>query len=540
MPLAPARRERPADPPAFLEALGPVKGIVAFIAVYLLLDWLSYIHAVNAFGVTPWNPQPALAIALLLFAGQRMLPAVFAAVVVSEVLVRGAPAPTPVTLFAAAALTLGYAATAQWLAGRRGPNLPLATRIDLVRLLAGVAAGTLFTGFLFVGTLIAAGYAPPGPAPQALLQFWIGDCVGIAVTLPLILVLVDAQRRGRLLRALPQRETLLQLAATVALLWFVLRGSPAAPFKYFYLLFLPVVWIAARHGLVGAASVIGIIQAGIAFEVHGPDYASLFVFELQAEVIALTVTGLFLGITVDERRHLGDELRESLHLAAAGRMAAALAHELNQPLTALTSYAASARRIASASEASREPLTGALDRLIAEAHRAAQVVRRMRDFFRTGSVDLRPTRCEDVARALVETMRAEAGKRDIMLTLDAGPLPVVLADALQFEVVLRNLVANACDALEGVAAPRRVAVEMRHDDGGRVVVTTVRDNGPGIAPEARERVFEPFATTRATGMGMGLAISRAIVEAHGGRLWAEDAPGGCFRFTLPAGEDADA
>ncbi len=203
MPPATSRRDRLADTPALLAALGPFKGIVAFIAVYVLLDWLSYVHAVNAFGVTPWNPQPALAIALLLFAGQRMLPAVFAAVVVSEVLVRGAPAPMPVTLFAAAALTLGYAATAQWLAGRGGPNLPLATRGDLVRLLAGVAAGTLLTGSFFISTLIAAGYAPPGPAPQVLLQFWIGDCVGIVVTLPLIFTLVDAQRRARLLRRCP-------------------------------------------------------------------------------------------------------------------------------------------------------------------------------------------------------------------------------------------------------------------------------------------------------------------------------------------------
>ncbi len=301
-----------------------------------------------------------------------------------------------------------------------------------------------------------------------------------------------------------------------------------------------MVWVATRHGLAGAALVIGIIQAAIAIEVHGPDYASLFVFELQAEVIALTVTGLLLGITVDERRRLGDELRESLHLAAAGRMAAALAHELNQPLTALTSYAASARRIASASGEPREPLASALDRLVAEAHRAAQVVRRMRDFFRTGSVDLRPMRCDDAARALVETLREDAAQRGIALALDTGPLPVVLADALQFEVVLRNLVANACDALANVPAPRRVVIEMRHDDVGRFVVTTVRDNGPGIAPQARERLFEPFATTRATGMGMGLAIGRAIVEAHGGRLWAEDGPGGCFRFTLPAGEDTDA
>ena len=175
-------------------------------------------------------------------------------------------------------------------------------------------------------------------------------------------------------------------------------------------------------------------------------------FELQAEVIALTVTGLFLGITVDERQRLGEELRKSLHLAAAGRMAAALAHELNQPLTAVTSYAAAARRIAADAPAPSPALAGALDRLVAEAHRAAQVVRRMRDFFRTGSVELHPTRCEEVARAVLESVRADAAAKGIDVRLEADALPLVLADALQVEIVLRNLVANA---MEAVAPARR-------------------------------------------------------------------------------------
>ena len=537
-----ARASSPTGPPAGASSLSaavrPATGIAAFVALYLFLDWLSYIHAVNAFGVTPWNPQPALAIALVAFAGQRMIPAVLLAVVLSEVLVRGAPAPPIATLFAGLALTLGYATTAQWLVSRHGPRIPMASHGDLVRLLAGISGGTLLTGALFIGTLIASGYAPAGPAPQALLQFWIGDAVGLVVTLPLILVLADPARRDEIRRLLPQRESLLQFAVTVGVLWYVLRGPPSDQVKYFYLLFLPVVWLSTRHGLAGAAVVIAIVQAGIAIEVHGGSYESLTVFELQAEVIALAITGLFLGMTVDERRRLGEELRRSMHLAAAGRMAAALAHELNQPLTALTSYAASARRIASAAQAPSEPLAGALEKLVAEAQRAAQVVRRMRDFFRTGSVELTPTRCEAVARAVVDAAQADARARGIEIALHAQEVPVVMADSLQVEIVLRNLVSNAIEALASSPAPRSLAVEVAHD-GGPFVLITVRDNGPGIAPEARARLFEPFATTRSTGMGMGLAIGRAIVEAHGGRLWAEDGAGGCFRFTLPVGEAAD-
>jgi signal transduction histidine kinase len=538
MPRALTARDRPIDAPRLPAAVRPATGIAAFVAAYLLLDWLSFIHPVVAFGVTPWNPQPALAIALLLLAGQRMIPVVLAAVVLSEILVRGAPATPAATLLASTALTLGYATTAQWLAGSAGPRIPLVSRGDLVRLLGAVGGGTLLTGAFFIGTLIASGYAPPGSAPRALLQFWIGDCVGIVVTLPVILAFVDRGRLERLGKSLSHPETLAQLAAAVLALWFVLRGPPADQVKYFYLLFLPVVWVATRHGLGGAALAIGFIQAGIAIEVHGSAYESHTVFELQAEVIALAVTGLFLGVTVDEREHMGEELRQSLHLAAAGRMAAALAHELNQPLTALTSYAASARRLAAAPAESREPLSGALDRVVGEARRAAQVVRRMRDFFRTGSVDLQPTRCDEVARAVVEAMRADALARGAEIRVDAAAMPVVLADALQLEIVLRNLVANALDALAPAPAPRTVVIGLRHD-GGRFVEVTVRDNGPGLSPEARSRLFEPFATTRAAGMGMGLAICRAIVEAHGGTLRAGDGPGGVFVFTVPVGEAAD-
>jgi len=525
-------------PPAFA-AIRPATAVAAFVAGYLFLDWLSNAHAIATFGVTPWNPQPALAIALLLYAGQRLIPVVFAAVVLAEVLVRGAPAPPLATLFAAAAVTFGYAATAQWLAGRHGPRLPLVTPGDLARLFTGIAGGTLLTGTLYIGTLIATGYAPPGPAPQGLLQFWIGDCVGLVVTLPLLLTLADAGRRERLARSAVTREAASQVAVLALLLWLLLRGPPADEIRFFYILFLPVVWVAARHGLAGAALAIAAIQAGIAIEVHGADYRSIAVFELQAELIALTVTGLFLGITVDERRRVGEDLRRSLHLAAAGRMAAALAHELNQPLTALTGYAASARRIAAA-PAPPDPqvLAGTLDRVGEEAQRAAHVVRRMRDFFRTGAVELAPVRLDTLLAALVGSLQEPARDRGVQLRLAVQPVPVVLADALQVEIVLRNLVTNAFEALAGTAGPRAVDVDVRA--AGGAVAVTVRDNGPGVALQSRARLFEPFATTRATGMGMGLAISRAIVEAHGGHLLALDGPGGAFRFTLPAGVDADA
>lgn len=513
-------------------------GFLAFTALYVFLDWLSYIHATNAFGVTPWNPQPALAIAMLMFFGQRWLPAVLLAVVASELIVRGADAAhMPAIALSSLALSLGFATTAQWLLGPHGPRFPMAAPGDLYRLFAGVAAGMLFTGAIYIGTLVANGAAGIADAPAALLKFWIGNGVGIVVTLPLILTLADPRQRAGLRRMAGDRLALVQLAAVAAMLWLALRGSPEEHVKYFYVLFLPVVWVATRHGLGGASVAIGLIQAGVVVAIFDAAYPTPVVYDLQAVMIAIAVTGLLLGATVDERTRLGEELRDSLKLAAAGRMAAAMAHELNQPLTALMAYASSARQLADAPTAKPGKMQGVLDGLEREASRSGEVVRRMRDFFRIGAIDLKPTRLDRLLLRIVEAHRDQAGVHGIELRIAIGESPAVLADPMQVEIVLRNLLANAFEALKSFDGPRRIDVALRVQADS--IVVTVRDSGPGIAPDMRARLFEPLATSSPAGMGMGLVICRSIVEAHGGRLWVEHGPGAAFHFSVPTGDLPD-
>jgi len=514
--------------------------LVAFTALYVFLDWLSYIHATNAFGVTPWNPQPAVAIALLMFFGQRWLPAVFLAVLASELIVRGAAlAQVPAAVLTSLALSLGFAATARWLLGPRGPRLPISARGDLYRLFAGVAAGMLLTGALYIGTLVANGAAGFADVPAALLKFWIGDVVGIVVTLPLILTLADPRQRANLRRAARDRVALVQLAVLGTILWWALRGSPADHVKYFYVLFLPVVWVATRHGLAGSSIAIGLIQVGVVIAVFDAAYPTPAVYDLQAVLIAVAFTGLLLGATVDERTRLHEELRDSLKLAAAGRMAAAMAHELNQPLTALMAYASSARQVAATPGSTPGQVQGVLDGVEREAQRSGEVVRRMRDFFRVGAIDLKPTRMDRLLSRIVEAHREQARVLGIDLRLDLGPAPAVLADPLQVEIVMRNLVANAFEALRAFEGPRGIDVSLR--ESADAIVVTVRDSGPGIAPAMFPRLFEPLATGSPAGMGMGLVISRSIAEAHGGRLWVEPGPGpgAAFHFSLPTRDAPD-
>jgi signal transduction histidine kinase len=507
---------------------------VAFVAAYVLLDRLSYIHPLGQYGITPWNPQPALAIALLMMGGRRWLPVVFAAAAGSEWIVRGAPGGWGVTLLLAAVLSLSYAMIAGAMSRRFAVGAALESRRDIFRLVGVVTIGTLVAGMFYVAALVAAGSSRGTAAFDALVRFWIGDSVGILVTLPPLLMACVRSRRAEMGAMFARAETLAYAAAIALALWLVFARPVAEQFKFFYVMFLPLVWVATRFGMVGAALTAAAIQLGLIVEVQLGAYQAVTVFELQAFLIALTVTGFFLGVAIDERRRAAEELRRSMRMAAAGEMAAALAHEINQPLTALATYARAGQMLARAQPPDPERLDHALDRMASEAARAGEVVRRLRDFFRTGATELRPASIAAIARKAVDAARARASESGIALECDGESGEEQLLDDVQMQVVLRNLLANALDAAALGPQPRIVRVEVRPDVAGATRVT-VRDSGPGVARAEAERIFEPFETTRPSGMGMGLAISRAIVEAHGGRLWAEPGPQGVFTLTVPPG-----
>jgi signal transduction histidine kinase len=522
--------------PAALGALGVAGVGVLFVAGYVLLDRVSYIHPLEHYGITPWNPQPALAIALLLAGGRRWLPVVFAAALAAEWIVRGAQGGPAATLLLSAVLAASYAAMAALLRGRFSIDLALGGRRDTFRLVAVVVVGTLATGALYVGSLAVAGIHFEGGMAQPLLRFWIGDSVGILVSLPPLLMACVPRRREEMRSMLARAETLAYAASIALALWLVFNRPVFEQFKFFYVMFLPLVWVTTRFGMAGAALAAVTIQAGLLVEVQLGAYQAVAVFELQAFLIALTITGLFLGVAIDERRHAAEELRRSLRMAAAGEMAAALAHEINQPLTAVATYARAGQLLARADPPDRARLDVTLERLASEAARAGDVVRRLRDFFRTGATALAPASLTAITRGEVDAARPRARELGIELHCDGEVPGLHLLDDVQVQVVLRNLVANALEAAAAGSDPRWVRVEVRCDVEGSARVT-VQDSGAGVRQEDSERIFEPFQSTRATGMGMGLAISRAVVEAHGGRLWVDPGATGRFSFTIPAAGD---
>ena len=233
-------------------------------------------------------------------------------------------------------------------------------------------------------------------------------------------------------------------------------------------------------------------------------------------------------------QELQSELVHVSRLTAMGEMASSLAHELNQPLSAITNYIRGSRRmLADRDDGDAQRLRDALDEAGRQALRAGEIIRRLREFVSRGEAETRP---EPVAKLVEEALAlALVGTRqhgvDVRLRIDprAGP---VLADRIQIQQVLLNLVRNAVEAMTESGSPRRelvISAEAAADD---MVEIAVADTGPGIAPAVADRLFEPFMTTKRQGMGVGLSLSRTILEAHGGRIWAEPNPAGGATFKM--------
>jgi two-component system sensor kinase FixL len=240
-------------------------------------------------------------------------------------------------------------------------------------------------------------------------------------------------------------------------------------------------------------------------------------------------------------QELQSELVHISRLTAMGEMASTLAHELNQPLSAITNYLKGSQRLLRGAPDERSTtVRDALTRATNQAMRAGQIIRRLRDFVARGESE---RRVENIIK-LVEEASALAlvGVKDsgIRVTFQFDPsIELVLADRVQIQQVVLNLIRNAMDAMEE-SQVRELMVSVM-PDGGNLVRVSVSDTGQGIAPEITGQLFQPFITTKRHGMGVGLSISRAIVEAHGGRIWVEPNPvgGTIFHFTLAAVNEGD-
>jgi two-component system sensor kinase FixL len=507
---------------------------VGYVAGFVFLDWISLIDPYGPFEITPWSPNTGLSFVLILLAGQRMIPFLFIAPWLDDlVLLRALPWTTEIL----SAILVGgvYSAALLFLMRpklRFNPTLSSMRDLVLLTLVAVVAAALVASGY--VGGMIASAQMPATDFAVATLRYWVGDVIGIMVVTPFALI---ALTRRQVLRM--SIETALQIASILAALTLVFGYSEAQQFQLFYVLFLPIVWMAVRTGIEGVTVGILITQLGLIVGVQlFPSDAQDFT-AFQALMLVLAMTGLVAGELVTERRRTEAELRlhqESLarlsRLGTMGELAAAVAHELNQPLMAAGTYTRLVDDAMRSGNTDATTVAATAKKAVAQVERAAEVVRRLRALVRLDRSSRAACRVEHIVKETIDLCQPDLDRIHVSARAVLAPdLPPVMVDMLQIEQALLNLLRNSIEAI-GETARGGITIEAK--PAGDFVEMAVRDSGPGFPPDLVANPFLPFASTKAEGLGIGLALCRSIIEAHGGRLWLDgDAPGGAVCFTLP-------
>jgi two-component system, LuxR family, sensor kinase FixL len=522
------------------------------LAAYVLLAWISLIHVHKGVPVTPWDPGLGVVFALMAFAGPQAGFVLFGGVAIAEVIVLQHQVEWPIIIGIAAITSLSY--TAVTILARRilRIDIGLFHLRDVLMLLAVGLAGAVIDTVLLTLFLLAVGQLDFRDIVQVFSPLLIGDTIGIAVVTPLLLRFVFRQRsinlRG-LLSIAP--EGVLYLVVIGAALWAISGSESLHGFRLFYLLFVPVVIAAVRHGLDGACFSLAITQFGLIGLLHLSGYDAAEFTEFQTQMLVLTVTGLIVGVVVSEREnsdrlardaqaHLMEKQAGAAHAARlnlVSGMASALAHEITQPMTAARALARSAQHILRTPDGDLTRAEVNLTTLLAHIDHAGAIVRRMRDFMRRGRPHVSTI---DTRRMLEEALMlafAEASAKHVRLELDApDKLPAIHGDYVQLEQVVLNLVHNAVEAITGAGLLEgQVRVIARQEAAPPRVEIGVLDNGPGVEEQLATRLFDPLATSKQDGLGLGLSISTSIVEAHGGRVWLHSREAGAteFRFSVP-------
>lgn len=511
---------------------------IGYLAGYVLLDWVSFIEPYAPFGITPWNPGTGLSFVLILLFGRRMIPFLFIGPLLSDLVQIQVPLPWFIELSTSILIGGGYSAALIFLSRPSTQFDPaLSSMRDLFVLMSVAVVSAVFVASSYVALMTTTGLLPAKDFIAATLRYWIGDVIGIIVVAPFALIALTRRRTLRF-----SVETLLQFVAIAAALTLVFGYAEEKQFQLFYVLFLPIVWMAVRTGSEGVTvgiliTQLGLISGVILFPGRGHDVTAL-----QALMLVLAMTGLVAGELVSEHRRTESQLRlhkDSLarlaRLGSMGELAAAVAHELNQPLMAAGTYTRLVDDAMSSGHTDATSIADAAKKAVAQVERAAEVVRRLRALVRLDRSSRAPCSVERIVRETLALCQHDLDRAHVSArAVFADNLPPVMVDILQIEQALLNLLHNSIEAIsKGRHLHGSILIKASTANADFIDIW-VSDTGPGFPPDRLENPFLPFSSTKAEGLGFGLPLCKSIVEAHGGRIWLDkNDQGASVHFTLP-------
>ena len=515
------------------------------IALYYAVGLWGYVFTPDAYGIPLVWPATGVGLAFVYLYGYRLLPALGIAVSLVTWQFTSTMMPLVEVLGIIAATLAGVALGTHGL--RRFGFSPRFERLRDVWLLLAVG------GLAASGAAAAAGAWGMAASMEAL-RFsdtwwlcWMSDLMGLMLVAPVLLTWLGAgpNRHAEQSHATVAALGLSLVAVAVLVYAGDLPTGVAMPLSYAV---FPLVMLAAVRCPVQVTTALTMVAGAIALSGTGwgmGPFAELgldvSLLSLNAQLALLVLTALVLSALRGEReaaeararQHL-DELARAGRLSTLGELSAGLAHELNQPLCALTSYAQASKRLLERGR--MEELKDALDQLNASAHRAAETVRQMRAFAAGHTPEVACIALPDLLKPVIDLLGPELRRNNVQMEVSLpDPPPHIRVAPVQIEQVLVNLLRNAMEATEGRADGQICLSVLRDDARLRFSVT---DNGPGIPEYRLASLFDPFATWKSGGLGLGLSISRSLVEAHGGHIIARNREqgGAEFQFTLPMEE----
>jgi len=527
-----------------------------FIAVYVALDGLSFIHPFGNLPLTPWNPHAGLAMAWLILSGSRKWLVVALAHSIASFHTSGAF--LDLTSIVLVALAYGgiYGMAAAKLR-RYGGSRPWHGDVShFGRFLLVSAVSSLSVSIVLCLVFGFTAHLAWPDMGAALLRGWVGDLIGMLLFVPL-LTRVDWRSLPPLR---PTAEQMMQFMTMLAACGVVFGLDITDEFKFFYLLFPPMLWAAVRGGTMPCLLTLTLTQLCLMVAVVWRDVGDEKTLALQVLMLVLVATGLLVSGQTEARQQAETALRDRLgELARLGRIhsaaeiATGLAHELKQPMLAVLNYVGAAIRLLERTPPEIQDATSIMRKADLQVGRADAILRRMRNYVQKGEPRVSSIDVAGIVREAVDLVTPMLRRHDIRVDSPGlERLPPLLADPIQVLQVLVNLLSNAVHAITEHAITEHAITE-HGGSNGTVTVTArrvaanrveiaVSDNGPGLAADILDALYQPFVTARADGMGLGLAISRSIAEAHGGSL-RHDPPqpgtGATFRVVLPCAEVHD-